>query len=107
MSDQDEIAREKAAKTNLERVAAERRKAAKAAVQRGDLKGAGEAPAAPDTVTVRVLPMGHEKISMGLHVPNIGEAHYDKGERFDIARGIAQALEDRGFVEIEDAPPAK
>lgn len=58
---------------------------------------------APENVTVRVLKKGHEKISMGVHVPGIGEAHYDHGETFTVALPIAEELEERGYVEIVSA----
>lgn len=55
---------------------------------------------APENVTVRVLKKGHEKISMGIHVAGVGEAHYDHGETFEVALPIAEALEERGYVEV-------
>lgn len=63
-------------------------------------------PEAVKVVTVRVLPMGDGKISMGKHAAGIGEAHYDKGETFGVGEDIAQALEARGFVEIQDEADA-
>jgi len=55
----------------------------------------------PDLVDIRILPLGHGKVSMGVHIAGIGDAHYDKGE---IAKGWlrenAEALEARGFAEI-------
>ena len=57
----------------------------------------------PPNVTVRVLKKGAEKISMGIHVAGIGEAHYDHGETFEVALPIAEALEERGFVEVVPA----
>lgn len=59
---------------------------------------AGEAP---DTVSVRVLKAGADRISMGVHATGIGDAHYKRGDVFSVATSIAQALEERGFVEIE------
>ena len=50
--------------------------------------------------------MGDGKISMGKHAAGIGEAHYDKGETFGVGEDIAQALEARGFVEIQDEADA-
>ena len=57
----------------------------------------------PDQVTVRVLKKGNEKVSMGIHVTGIGEAHYEHGETFLVSLPIAEALEERGFVEIVPA----
>lgn len=54
----------------------------------------------PDDVTVRVLKKGHEKISMGVHVAGIGEAHYEHGETFKVALPVAEELEARGYVEV-------
>ncbi len=63
----------------------------------------GEEQAVPtaDEVLVRVLKMGDHKISMGVHVGGIGEAHHEKGDEFIISRDIAEALEERGYVEIQ------
>lgn len=60
------------------------------------------ADVAPPECTVRVLKMGADKISTGQHVAGIGEVHYEFAETFKVARPIAQALEDRGFVEIQE-----
>ena len=65
--------------------------------------------ATPENIPVvqaRVLPMGDGKISMGVHVPGVGEAHYERGETFSIIETVAIALEDRGFVEILEPEPA-
>jgi hypothetical protein len=56
-------------------------------------------------VQVRVLPIGDGKISMGVHVPGVGEAHYERGEQFSLIETVAIALEDRGFVEILPPEP--
>lgn len=61
------------------------------------------AQVAPAKVTVRVLKKGHEKISMGVHVGGIGEAHYEHGETFEVDVPIAEELEERGFVEVVPA----
>jgi hypothetical protein len=105
MSDEEEVRREKAAKTNLERLANERRRSAREAVDKGVVKFTPP-KATSDDVIVRVLPMGDGKVNMGVHVKGVGEAHYKKGEKFPIGQAIAIELEERGFVEIED-PPAK
>lgn len=65
---------------------------------------AREAVEAPVThgVMVRVLKAGHNKIAMGIHVPAVGDANYPRGARFRAPRRVAEALEDRGLVEIED-----
>lgn len=60
----------------------------------------------PDLVECRVLPMGDGKVSMGMHIGGIGEAHYTRGEIFKIGRQIATRLEKKGFVEISEPAPA-
>lgn len=63
---------------------------------------AGAGPAVPSKlVTVRVMKLGHDKISMGQHVGGFGDAYYERGDSFAVAQDIAEALEARGFVEIE------
>lgn len=63
--------------------------------------------AEPDPVVeCTVLPMGDGKISMGQHVGGLGEAHYEDGEKFNVAVPIAVALYDRGFVNFEGAREA-
>jgi hypothetical protein len=61
-------------------------------------------PVPADIVECRVLKAGDGKVSMGIHVASIGDAFYEKGEKFSIERAIAVALEDRGLVEIEGEP---
>lgn len=60
----------------------------------------------PDLVDIRILPLGDGKVSMGVHVAGIGDAHYEKGE---ISKGWlrenAEALEARGFAEILPPDP--
>jgi FKBP-type peptidyl-prolyl cis-trans isomerase len=53
-------------------------------------------------VSVRVLKAGDGKVSRGQHIGGVGEDHYERGEVFSVATSIAQELEDRGFVEIQD-----
>ena len=53
-----------------------------------------------------VLPAGHGKISMGIHVPGIGEAHYEEGEKFPTGLPTALELYQRGFVNFEGARDA-
>lgn len=60
-----------------------------------------EAPQEIRRVKLRVLPMGDGKISMGVHVAGVGEAHYEKGEVIEhLEEPIAKALEQRGYGEI-------
>ena len=59
-----------------------------------------------DMVSCRVLKAGDGKVSMGTHIAGIGDAFYERNETFRVEREIAVALEDRGYVEIEDAPKA-
>lgn len=61
-----------------------------------------EALKAPEIVTCRVLKNGDGKVSTGQHVAGIGEVHYEKGETFQTIREIADELETRGFVEIQE-----
>jgi uncharacterized protein (UPF0548 family) len=61
-------------------------------------------PAPPDVVECRVLKAGDGRVSMGIHIGAIGDAFYEKGEKFTIERSIATALENRGLVEIEGEP---
>ena len=51
--------------------------------------------------TVRVLPMGADKISTGRHEAQFGDEFYAKGEKFECEESVALALERRGFVEVE------
>jgi hypothetical protein len=60
----------------------------------------------PTPVTCRVLPKGDGRVSRGEHIPAVGEDHYERGERFSLAKSIALELEERGFVEIEDPAQA-
>lgn len=60
-------------------------------------------PTAFPKVTCTVLPMGADKISMGEHVPGLGEVHYEEGETFETTQDIAVALYRRGFVNFPDA----
>lgn len=61
-------------------------------------------PVPPDLVECRVLKNGDGKVSMGEHIGGIGDAFYEKGEKFMVERAIATGLEDRGYVEIEGEP---
>lgn len=56
----------------------------------------------PTIVKVRVTKMGAGKVSMGVHVPGVGDAFYEKDEMPEFELSIAQSLEDRGYVEIQD-----
>lgn len=64
------------------------------------------APVEIPTVECVVLPMGDGKISMGEHVPGLGTAHYDEGEKFNVQLPVAVALYDRGFVNFPGARDA-
>lgn len=65
------------------------------------------APVAPDIVECTVLPLGHEKVSMGVHAGGLGEAHYEEGEEFHVALPIALALYRRGYVNFPGAREAQ
>ena len=58
-------------------------------------------PVEDPIVTVRVLKMGADKISTGLHLAELGDEFYAQGETFTVAKSIGSALEARGFVEIQ------
>ena len=52
-------------------------------------------------VTVRVLPLGDGKIADGSFGPSPDRfGHYRHGDEPKLPRGIAQRLEDKGWVEI-------
>lgn len=81
-----------------------RKRAARQAAHRKDQ------PVTVAKVEVQVLPMGEDKISMGTHVDGIGDAYFERGERFLLEQPVAEALEARGFVlildDVERATPA-
>jgi len=41
------------------------------------------APPPSDTIRVKVTRRGDGKISTGVHIPGIGEAHFEQGEEFE------------------------
>lgn len=53
-------------------------------------------------VRVRITKLGDGKVSMGEHVPGVGEAYYLWKETPEFPRHVALALERRGLVEIEE-----
>lgn len=63
------------------------------AVERGD---------AEPMVVCRITKQGDGKVSMGKHFAGIGEAHYEWKEAPTFPLSVARALEERGFVEIEE-----
>lgn len=58
-------------------------------------------PEVDPIVSVRVLKLGADKISTGTHLAELGDEFYAQGEIFEVAKSIADALENRGFVEIQ------
>lgn len=54
-----------------------------------------------EMVEVRVLPKGDGQISNGEHDPEGGDLVYERGDVFTVAKPIAEALEERGFAEIQ------
>lgn len=58
-------------------------------------------------VWVRVLKAGDGKISTGKHSPRGGDELYERDERFETVKSIADALEDRHYAEIVDGPEKK
>lgn len=102
-ADRNEVAEDlPAGPTILERAAAneEERRLEKIAKLRA-AKLNGSDPVAEPVVTVRVLKKGHGLISMGDHVGGLGELTYDFGETPGFPQSIAEALEDKGLVEIQ------
>jgi hypothetical protein len=84
--------------TSLQRGAQREEAAAQA---REEAARAAIAPrAGPEMVRVRVTKQGDGKVSTGQHAAGIGEVHYAWREEFEVARPVAQALEDRYLVEI-------
>lgn len=68
-----------------------------------DLGDAVIDPKSLEPVTVRVLKKGHGKVHTGNHHGETGRpGTYRRGAEFTVARGIADELEDRGYVEIQD-----
>ena len=60
-------------------------------------------PSIPEgQVLVRVLKAGDGRVAKGaFDADNGGEQFYAKGDEFAVAKKIADALEDRGLVEIQ------
>lgn len=58
-----------------------------------------------ETVKAVVLPKGDGKISMGVHIPSVGEAYYEEGEEITVAKSIAIELYDRGYINFDGARP--
>lgn len=57
-------------------------------------------------VKVRILKFGDGRVSTGDHHSSGGEVLAEAGEFMDIPRTVAEALEKRGFAEIEEAKKA-
>lgn len=52
-------------------------------------------------VSMRVLPLGHLKISKGIHIPGIGDEMYERGDVIDmVLYSTAKAHQDAGRGEI-------
>lgn len=54
-------------------------------------------------VTVRVTKKGDGKLSKGIHVPGVGDLTHPAGAELRMGKAVAEELEERGFVEIQDA----
>ena len=54
-------------------------------------------------VKCRITKKGDQKLSKGIHVPGKGDLRYSWKDEVNIDRKAAMELEERGFVEIEDA----
>lgn len=56
---------------------------------------------ASDLVSVMVIAAGDGRISKGTHVAGVGDDTYARKDVFQCPPEIAEALQKRGFVEIE------
>jgi len=56
-----------------------------------------------DTVQCRITKKGDQKVSKGIHIPGRGDLKFAWRDVVMLDRKAALVLEDRGFVEIEDA----
>lgn len=56
-----------------------------------------------DMVMCRVTKKGDQKLSKGIHDPGKGDKRYAWRDNVMVDRKIAAELEERGYVEIEDA----
>lgn len=65
--------------------------------------GIQEPEAKTELVEIRVLPKGDGQISSGVHDPKGGDEVYERGDVLELPRDIAEALEERGFAEIQAA----
>lgn len=74
------------------------------AITKADMEGRTIEALIPDLapVNVRVLKKGRGQISTGKHDPVTGDELYDFGDIFTVAKNIADELEERGFVEIQE-----
>lgn len=61
-------------------------------------------PPSAQTVTVTIRKKGAGKISMGVHVPPYGEAHYEAGERVEMLIATARSYgpDGKDWVEFDD-----
>ena len=56
------------------------------------------------TVSVRILKAGDGKVSNGVHHPRGGDELYEFGDIVELPKDIAEQLEARHLVEIQEAP---
>lgn len=54
-----------------------------------------------ESVQARVTKMGDGKVSMGIHAAPYGDAYHEHGETLTLPASVAEALEARGYVEIQ------
>ena len=83
------IQRHKDAKKQADAILAEQAKIS-AAIQKNE-------------VMCRVTKKGDQKLSKGIHIPGKGDLRYGWKDELSIDRKAALELEERGYVEIEDA----
>ena len=65
---------------------------------------AAEAVREKDMVTCTVTKAGDQKLSRGIHIPGKGDLRYSWREKISVERSVAEGLEARHYVEIDDAP---
>jgi len=57
-------------------------------------------------VTVKITKFGAGKVSTGNHIAGEGDELADAGAELRVDADTAEALEERGFAEVVDAPAA-
>lgn len=60
-----------------------------------------EKPVPKGHVTVRVTKFGAGKVSTGEYVVSVGNLYHEAGDMISVPREVGEALEKRGFGEIQ------